>query len=394
MNAGSIALIGTEAPTLQRRIASVDTLRGLVIVIMALDHVREYWGITPLRPEDLSQAPAMLFLTRWITHLCAPTFLFLAGLSVNLYQQKTGQAQSRKFLLTRGVWLLAVEIFIISFIMVQGYGLTVLSVIWVIGCSMIFMTAVVSFPRWLLLAISFVMIAGHNLLPNITVGSLSDALLAMLHNTPFFLNEPRPILVTYTIVPWLGVMMFGFVVGSWYTYDSRRRDSMITYTALSLLIAFLAIRTLNTYGDPSPWTVSERGPVFTILAFVNVTKYPPSLLFLCLMLGIALLILVYYNKSPHGRVKEWLAVYGRVPFFFFVMHFAVISVSSMIWTRVQFGHVVNIGFSGAEQLPNDYEPSLLRVYLVWILVIAAMYFPCKWFGDYRRRSTQWWLKYL
>src|SRR5690606_34218591 len=156
------------------------------------------------------------------------------------------------------------------------------------------------------------------------------------------LNEPRPILVTYTIVPWLGVMMFGFVVGSWYTYDSRRRDSMITYTALSLLIAFLAIRTLNTYGDPSPWTVSERGPVFTILAFVNVTKYPPSLLFLCLMLGIALLILVYYNKSPHGRVKEWLAVYGRVPFFFFMMHFAVISVSSMIWTRVQFGHVVNI----------------------------------------------------
>src|SRR5690606_24220975 len=142
------------------------------------------------------------------------------------------------------------------------------------------------------------------------------------------------------------------------------------------------------------WTVSERGPVFTILAFVNVTKYPPSLLFLCLMLGIALLILVYYNKSPHGRVKEWLAVYGRVPFFFFMMHFAVISVSSMIWTRVQFEHVVNIGFSGAEQLPNDYEPSLLRVYLVWILVIAAMYFPCKWFGDYRRRSTQWWLKYL
>ncbi len=374
---------------------SVDILRGLVMVIMALDHTREYWGITPVRPEDLSQASAELFLTRWVTHLCAPTFVFLSGLSVYLYQQKAGSIRAAsRFVFTRGLWLLFVEVALISFIMVQGYSMTVLSVIWVIGCSMILLSALIWLPHRALVTIAVVMIAGHNLLPNVAVETAGDALLAMFHNTPFLVALPHPVLVTYTIVPWVAVMVLGYTAGRLYALDPEQRDARLLSWGIGFLAAFVVIRAINGYGDPFPWAVSERGWVYTVLSFVNVAKYPPSLLFLSLTLGICLVLLARYNAGSNGRLGRWLAVYGRVPFFFFVIHFAVISVSSLVWTRIQYGAAINVAFSNAADLPEAYAPNLVRVYAVWALVVVLMYFPCKWFGAYRKRNQAWWLKYL
>lgn len=377
------------------RLQSIDVMRGLVMVIMALDHVREYWGPTPVRPEDLTQASVILFFTRWVTHLCAPTFVFLSGLSVYLYQQKSGSlGDTRRFLLTRGVWLLFVEAAVISFIMVQGYGLTVLSVIWVIGCSMIVLAGAIRLPRNILLITALAIMAGHHLLPTIRVESAGDALAGIFYNTPFFFAAAHPVLVTYTIIPWVAVMMLGYGVGPWYTGDPALRNARLMRTGFMFLLAFVIIRAANVYGDPSPWVVSERGLVFSGLSFVNVTKYPPSLLFLALTLGVCFLLLRLFNDNIPTTLRRWLSVYGQVPFFFFVLHFAVISVSSLVWTGLQFGQFSNLAFSSPADLPAGYQPSLTRVYVVWVLLLALMYFPCRWFSGYRRNNDFWWLKYL
>lgn len=384
-----------DTKKLSSRLLSIDVMRGLVMVIMALDHVREYWGPAPVRPEDLAQASATLFLTRWVTHLCAPTFVFLSGISVYLYQQKSGSIKdTRRFLLTRGVWLLFVEVAIISFIMVQGYGLTVLSVIWVIGCSMLLLAGAIHLPRNILLVTALVIIAGHHLLPVIRVESAGDVIAGIFHNPPFFISTAHPVLVTYTIIPWVAVMMLGYGVGSWYADEHSLRNTRLVRAGLIFVVAFFIIRATNLYGDPSPWITSGRGFVFTVLSFVNVTKYPPSLLFLTLTLGVCFLLLRVFNDNKPTRLRRWLSVYGQVPFFFFVLHFAVISVSSLVWTRLQFGRFSNLAFSSPADFPSGYHPSLIRVYVVWVLVVVLMYFPCRWFAGYRRNNRSWWLKYL
>lgn len=382
-----------QIPQGNYRLQSIDIVRGLVMIIMALDHVREFFSYTSYRATDVTQASVFLFLTRWITHLCAPTFVFLSGISIYLYFIKVGDLKKTSaFLLTRGLWLIAVEVFVISFILTQGYQLTLLEVIWTIGCSMILLAALIWLPRWVQLCLSIAMIAGHNALPPVGEVSSANMVLALLHNMPFFIANP-PVLVAYTIVPWVGVMLLGYVIGHWFVGPPQTRDTYLLRSGVAALVLFIALRSLNIYGDPSPWGFQERGSVYTLLSFVNVTKSPPSLLFLSVTLGIACLLLVLADRFSVS-VKQILTTYGRVPFFFFIVHLAVISATSYAWTYFAFGKAVNLSFTSAKDWPATYEPSLWRTYLVWLVLVVALYPACRLYAQYKSRNKGWWVSYL
>jgi uncharacterized membrane protein len=371
---------------------SVDILRGVVMVIMALDHVREFWGPTPARPEDIAQTSVLLFFTRWVTHLCAPTFIFLAGVSIYFHlQKKQSTKRTSLFTLTRGLWLILVELLIMSFLLTHGYDLFVLSILWAIGWSMIAMAGLIWLPRGVLVILSVLMVAGHNLLPPVNPDSTGEFIIAALHNTPFFVPQLN-VLVAYTLVPWVAVMIAGFLAGELFTLDPQRRDRRFYTAAIALISVFLALRLVNNYGDPAPFSAQDRGSVFTLLSFLNVTKSPPSLQFLCLTLGIALAILPLLKRE--NVVTRFLLVFGRVPFFFFILHFALISLSSYLWTYISFGQGINLAFTPFSELPPEYTPRLARVYGVWIIILLFTWYPCAWFSEYKRRAKHWWVSYL
>jgi uncharacterized membrane protein len=375
------------------RLESIDIVRGLIMIIMALDHVRDFFSYTAYRADDVTQTSVLLFFTRWITHLCAPTFIFLSGVSIYLHFKKTGSLKKVSvFLLTRGLWLIVVEVLVISFILTQAYQLTLLTVLWAIGCSMIFLAALVWLPRWFQIILSLAMIAGHNALPFIDVASSDNMLLALLHHFPFFISEP-PILVAYTVIPWVGVMLLGFASGPWFFYPQLTRDKVLLRSGIFAIVLFVVLRFLNLYGDPSPWSVQERDGIFTVLSFFQVSKSPPSLLFLCVTLGVMFILLAYAERISSG-VKKILMVYGRVPLFYFIVHLAIISLTSFVWTYLAFGKGVNLSFTSPRDWPVEYQPSLLRAYLVWLLLVVLLYFPCRWYGDYKAKNKTWWGSYL
>jgi uncharacterized membrane protein len=366
------------------RVQAIDVVRGLAMVIMALDHIREFWCPTPMRPEDVTQASALLFFTRWITHFCAPTFVFLAGASVFLYQQKrSSRGQVSRFLLTRGLWLLLLEIVVINFLLQWGYNIILLEVIWVLGWGMLVLAGLIWLPRWLVAVVAFTFIAGHNLLPPI-------------HNTPFLLPTgllKAPFLVAYSVGPWAAVMAAGYVVGPWFLAPLPQRTRWLRMGGVGLLVLFVALRATNWYGDLAPWSVQPRGVLYTALSFGNVTKYPPSLLFLSLTLGVAFLLLSV-AEGPTSRLSRWLITYGRVPLFYFILHLALISAGAFVWTALAFGKPINFSFAAVKDWPSAYHPSLLRAYVVWVAVVGLLYWPCRWYQGYKRRHSYWWLSYL
>lgn len=386
-------LKSSEVPVASHRLQSIDLLRGLIMIIMALDHVRDFFSYTSYRPTDVTQTSVSLFFTRWITHLCAPTFVFLSGISIFLYSKKISSLKKTSvFLVTRGIWLIAVEISVISFILTQGYQLTVLEVIWAIGCSMILLAGLIWLPRWMQLILALVMIFLHDAFPLAGMALNNNMLLLFLHNSPFFISNP-PVLVAYTIVPWVGVMLLGYVIGEWFNYTSQKRDKLLVRVGISALILFVVLRFLNIYGDPSPWSSQERGEIYTFLSFLNVSKSPPSLLFLSVTLGITCILLVLLNKIS-TTAKQFFITYGRVPFFYFIVHLALISFASYAWTYFSFGKAVNLSFENAKNWPATYQPNLWRAYFVWLVLIILLYFPCKWYGNYKARSKAWWVSYL
>jgi uncharacterized membrane protein len=377
------------------RVQAVDVVRGLVMFIMALDHIREFWTPMAMRAEDVAQASAALFFTRWVTHFCAPTFVFLSGVSVWLAARKhRSRARTSGFLLTRGLWLVAVEVALISFVLQWQTSLILLEVIWAIGGSMVLLAALIWLPRGVLAVLAVVIIAGHDALPIIRPVTASNAGWALLHNGPFVLPIlGKPVLVAYSVGPWLGVMLAGYVLGPWFALPLPLRNRRLRLAGLLALGLFVALRALNGYGDPAPWSVQPRGLGYTVLSFLNVTKYPPSLLFLCLTLGGALLLLSVAEKatSPPAR---WLRTFGQVPFFYFVAHLVLISAAAWVWTRITFGQPVNFSFVSVQEWPAAYHPSLLRAYTVWALVILTLYWPCRWYQGYKQRHSYWWLSYL
>jgi uncharacterized membrane protein len=373
------------------RIQGVDLLRGLVMVIMALDHVRDFYSPTAFPPEDLSQAGPALFLTRWITHYCAPTFVFLSGVSAWLQFEGRGRTRGEfgRFLATRGLWLILLELVLVNPSWdAAPFSFFFLQVIWAIGWSMIALALLVQGPRWLPLAFGLVVVLGHNALDPLQPASFGAAapLWTVLHEGGW-LTQARfgGVLAVYPILPWMGVMALGFGVSPWLVGE-HRRERRIVLAGVAMIALFFALRLTNLYGNGADWAPDARGGLWSLLAALNVQKYPPSLQFLLMTLGPALILLVAFE---HARAA-WLnpiAVFGRVPLFYYLIHVPLIMLSAVAWATLAYGQPVNF-FAGPAGVPEGYAPSLARAWLVWALVVFALYWPCAWYDRYKRAHPE------
>ncbi len=387
------------------RIESIDVLRGVVMVIMALDHVRDYfhYGAFFNDPTNLETTTPFLFFTRFITHYCAPVFIFLAGTSAFLYGSKKSKSQLFKFLLTRGLWLVFLEIVLNNLFwwFNINYEFIALQVIWAIGLCMILLSFLIYLPKKLLLLIGVILIACHNLLDGIVLQgkSFTSILWYILHQFQFVSFENgRMIAFVYPIIPWVGLISLGYCFGTFYNkdFDATLRKKWLLRLGLGAILLFFVVRGLNVYGDLVPWT-EQATTTNTILSFFKVTKYPPSLSFLLITIGPALLFL-YGIERVKNKITDFLLVFGRVPFFFYFIHVLVIHVLAIIGMLIFGGNWKNMiitvdVFNNAKLL--DYGYSLFVVYLVWIGVIALLYFPSKKYMIYKANNKdKWWLSYL
>ncbi len=382
------------------RVRSIDLLRGLVIVIMALDHARDFFHISSIRPEDMAETYPALFFTRWITHFCAPVFLFLSGVSAFLHAERASLSKNQlaRFLALRGAWLILVEIVIINFAWQFGYGFIFIQVIWAIGVSMIFLAGFIYLPRTAIIALGVVLVAGHNLLDGISPDQFGSFgwVWKILHARGWIaFPEGAPIAgvaVVYPLIPWMGVIGLGYAAGALFRAEPAKRDRTLMAIGLAATATFIGLRLLNIYGDPSPWGVQERGPITTILSFLNTTKYPASLLFLLMTLGPALALTPLFERM-RGPVGEFFTTFGKVPFFFYILHFFLLHVLSIVWFGAGVG-AWDYDIYNGETYP-DVDPSLLRVYAATLVTVGLLYLPCRWFGAFKRRRKTWgWLSYL
>ena len=385
------------------RVESVDLLRGVVMILMALDHVRDYFGAAGINPTDPATTTVPLFFTRWVTHFCAPVFFLLTGTGARLaLRHRTREGLSR-FLLTRGLWLIFLEVVLVRCLGWQfnfDYRVTMLTVLWALGWSMIALAALVRLPAWGVAAFGAAMIAGHNLLdgvPATAFGALAP-LWSVLHAPGFLLNEPgRVVFVAYPLVPWVGVTAAGYGLGQLYGWDAGRRRALGLGLGVALVVALVALRDLDEYGDPAPWA-AQRSSLFTALSFLNATKYPQSLLFLLMTLGPALLFL----RAADGGHPGWLRpalVFGKVPLFYYVLHVVLIHLLAVAVCWARYGEVHWMFESPTlDRFPVTQPPgwpmSLPVVYLVWAVVVAALYLPCRWFAAVKARRRDAWLGYL
>ncbi len=392
-----------QAEAKRSRIQSLDILRGLVIVLMAIDHVRDMWSVEAFQPEDLSQTSPEYFFTRWITHFCAPVFVFLAGTSSYLYRVKIKDTQAlSQFLLIRGLWLIFIEIIVVNFSWSWGFFWNewgfFLQVIWAIGISMIALAALVWLSDRLILLIAVLLIFGHNALNFIVPADFGafDWLWKMLHEGGYHgLNATGNwgVYFAYPVMPWVGVMAAGYVFGYIMTLDSAKRTQWLYRLGIASLILFAVLRFSNVYGDSTDWTTQKNG-LYTLMSFLNTQKYPPSLLYLLMTLGPAFLLLIFFEKKAY-RWFGFLRIFGRVPFFFYVLHFMVIHLSSMLYFKWVYGEWFDLANSrNTSTWPDFYQPSLLRLYLAWAVTVVFFFYLCRWFDRYKTTHNQWWLKFI
>lgn len=390
------AVTTADTPAPKQRLASIDMLRGLVIVLMALDHVRDFfhdkaWIMDPLDPAKTDLA---LYLTRWVTHFCAPTFILLAGMSAFLqgYNGKDKKALSW-FLVSRGAWLVLLELTLINFgwnFNIPGFALII---IWAIGISMIVLAALVWLPTRAVLAIGVAMIVLHNLLDPIKAQSLGDwGPLWMILHQPGFADY---VFVSYPLIPWIGVMALGYGLAPVFQMEPARRARLLTLLGLGMIVAFAVLRGFNLYGNPGPWT-DQPGVLRDGFAIFNVSKYPPSLDYLLITLGPALMLLPHLEKAK-GWFADILLVYGRAPLAFYILHI-FLGHALMLGVGLATGHPAHVfvGFM-ADPTPlieSGWGHPLWVVYLVWAIVLVLLYPVCRWWGELKRRRRDWWLSYL
>ncbi len=382
-----------------RRIDSIDLLRGLAIIVMALDHVRDFFTNVRFDPLDLSQTTPELFFARWITHFCAPVFVFLAGTSAFLYMSR-GRTKSdlSRFLLSRGLWLVFLELSVVRFAWLfdLNYSFTLLLVIWAIGCSMIALSVMIFLPRGILAAVSIGMIALHNLADPFGPSSLGAFgwLWRILHDPGSIAwGDGNSLFVVYPLIPWIGVMGIGYLFGTILLQEEGVRYRKMYTLGFVLLAGFIFLRALNVYGDPHPWTVQDHHAK-TLLSFLNTEKYPPSLLFLMMTLGPAIAILPFLERWE-GKLADFIVVFGRVPLFFYVIHLYLIHLLALIAAKHSLG---TFRFLISNFPPNGFPPSygysLPVIFVIWILVVFVLYFPCKWYARLKKKSGNPLLSYL
>ncbi|PWS33147.1 DUF1624 domain-containing protein [Pedobacter paludis] len=388
---------------ISKRILSIDILRGLVMIIMALDHTRDFFHIEamtgdPLNPDTTT---AMLFFTRFITHFCAPTFVFLSGLSAYLSAQNKTPAEASTFLLKRGLWLVVVEIVIISFGLTFNplYNFVILQVIWAIGFSMVFLALFSRISYRTVLVIGIILVLGHNIFdlfpaPNDPTGGLILKVFFTASGTVVPLGANHFVGVFYAILPWTGIMFLGYGAGKWFGKDydpKKRKTNLLNFGAIALIL-FVGLRIAGIYGDPAPR--KEYQDVFkNLLSFFNVSKYPPSLQYTCLTIGVALVLLAISEKFKNKFTKV-LSVYGSVPFFYYVIHFYLLHTILVIVFFLS-GYTSKDIYSVPFLFrPTQFGFDLWGVYLIWIVMVLALYYPCKWFKKYKETHSKWWLRYV
>jgi uncharacterized membrane protein len=397
------------------RIDSIDLLRGLVMIIMALDHSRDFfhkaaWTDDPL---NLATTTPFLYFTRWVTHFCAPTFVFLTGCSIWFQSLRKTKGELSAFLIKRGLWLVFIEIVVMnfSFSFDIHYGLIALQTIWSIGISMIILGLLIWLPYPVILAFGLLIVLGHNSLDfyenNLRKTQTNPGwLYSLLHQPGFYpLWKGHTLLILYPFLPWTGLMMLGYCFGKLFLrFDGAKRKKLLLWLGLGVILFFIALRFTNKlgstyyYGDPLLWS-TQKNSVFTFLSFMNVQKYPPSLLYICATIGPALLFLALFGNIKNGLTR-FITVYGRVPFFYYILHFYILHFISLVFFFTR-GHSFAEGIHHNVQgfLPNFILPgegySLWVVYAVWAFVVLSLYPLCKWFSDYKlRHREKRWLSYL
>jgi uncharacterized membrane protein len=403
-HAADAAAVGPAEPGLRPRIASIDIIRGAVMVLMAIDHVRVYAGVPAGGPD------AAVFFTRWITHFCAPAFLFLAGTSAFFYGRAHGGLS--RFLFTRGVWLILLELTVLRVAWTFNADFAsymMAGVIWVIGWCMILMALLVRLRPHVVGAIGLAIIALHNAVLPVLMGLLPESLgwlRSMLYDA-FFTGPIRAfgatnLIVLYAITPWLGVMAAGYGFATLLVLEPGRRDRLCLRIGLAAIALFVVLRALDVYGDPSPWrgqlVARDWAPAMPApLAFLNTTKYPASLSFLLMTLG-PTIALVPLLERVRGALARWMTVFGRVPFFFYVLHIPLIHALALLASLAREGAVNPWLFAnhpmGAPPPPDGYAWGLPLLYAVWAVAVVALYVPCRWFADLKARRQGRWLSYL
>jgi uncharacterized membrane protein len=379
------------------RIESVDLLRGIVMILMAIDHTRDFFGIS-VNPTNLAVTTIPLFFTRWITHFCAPVFFLLTGTGAYLSLRKKSRRELSHFLFTRGLWLIFLELVVSRGLGLQfnfDYHVTMLIVLWALGWTMIALSALVYLPTYLVAAFGIVMIATHNLLDSV---QSSNPIWSILHQPNIvWANSQHTVFVAYTLIPWIGVTAAGYALGQIYGSASPWRKRFLVFLGVGMIVAFIAIRSINVYGDPLRWSV-QKSPAFTVLSFLNTTKYPPSLLFLLMTLGPAMLFLAAVDGWTPGWLRPAL-VFGKVPMFYYLLHIPLIHLLALIVCYARYHQVYWMFESpGLAQFPFTQPPgwgySLPIVYLVWAVIVIVLYPLCRWFAALKQRRSDAWLSYF
>lgn len=392
--------------TRRNRIDSIDLLRGVVMIIMALDHVRDYFHKSAFLydPTDLTHTSVSIFFTRWITHFCAPVFVFLAGISAFLYGVKKGRKELSFFLLTRGIWLVFAELFIVTlgWTFNPAFRIFNLQVIWAIGFSMIILSAMIYMSMRMILVVGILLVAGHNLLDSIHVSGTgwSAFLWSIFHDPRDFVVGQLSFFLHYPLLPWIGILATGYCAGSLFRpkYDAQKRKRTLFSLGIGTVILFIILRSGNWYGDAAHWAV-QRNAVFSLMSFLNVTKYPPSLLYALMTLGPAMVFLSLAEKPLNAWTSK-ITIFGRVPMFYYLVHIYLIHLLAIFGTMIS-------GFNWwdmilltnrVNRVPElkGYGFSLAIVYGVWIAVILILYPFCRWFDRYKQAhlASNWWLSYI
>jgi uncharacterized membrane protein len=388
------------------RLSSLDMLRGLVIALMALDHVRDFMMTAAVQDPtaDPTTGP-LLFATRWITHFCAPTFVFLAGTSAGLMATRKSPRELASFLLTRGLWLIFLEVFVVSLAWTfaptgvaefGGRTYVAFQVIWAIGASMVVLAGAQFLGRRACLAIGAAIVLGHNLLDPVwpaasTTGS-TGPLWAVLHARQLYEVGPLGFFFSYPLLPWIGVMFLGYGSAGVFERPAKTRDAWLLRIGVGLVIAFILLRALNVYGDPKPWHVDPVGTAASVMSFLGTTKYPPSLLYILMTLGPAAIVCAYAERL-YGPVRNALVTLGRAPLAFYVAHLYLIHALAAVLGIAQ-------GFSAQQFLthyrffPKGFGVGLFGVYLIWIAVVAMLFPLCRWVAAVKARRQDWWLSYV
>ncbi len=375
------------------RIDSVDLLRGVVMVVMTLDHTRDFAARSGFDPRDVTQ-PA-LFVTRWITHFCAPVFVFLAGTSAYLYGQRGKRpAEVTRFLFTRGLWLVFLELTLVRWgwtfdIVPRFVGL---QVIWAIGWSMVALSVLHRLPFGMLAIVSLTMIAGHNLLDGITSPTVGWWWNFVHASGPLPAVAGVRVFVAYALIPWIGVMSAGYCFGTIILEPPEKRRRALLAIGFAAIAAFMLLRWTNVYGDPASWSW-QATPLRTVLSFVNCEKYPPSLLFLLMTLGPAILFLALVDGFQPGPISRQIVTIGRVPLFYYLLHLPLIHGTVLLLAVATYG--ADFLTSAAPMTkPPGFGYSLPIVYALWVLTVLVLLPACRWFAAVKQRRTEWWLSYL